>query len=100
MARTSTLRKHGTSKRNDLPRNRGTAMNAPVLPRCLCASVVFLFSIWTPATAQLNDQRGDPLHGGAIARIGTARWRIAECPLHFTSDGRLAVADCAKPGLI
>lgn len=75
-------------------------MNTSVLPLCLCASVVLLSSISPDAAAQPADLHGDPLPGGAIARIGTARWRIAECPLLFTSDGKLAVADCAKPGLI
>ena len=38
------------------------------------------------------DGRGDPLPPGALARLGTQRWRIGESPLLFTSDGRRAIA--------
>ena len=38
------------------------------------------------------DCRGDALPAGAVARLGTLRWRIGESPLLFTSDARHAVA--------
>lgn len=63
-------------------------------------SAFALLLLFAPGLAADQDQRGDPLPEGAIARIGTARWRTGENPLLFTSDGRLAIVDATKPGLI
>src|SRR5262245_36513994 len=46
------------------------------------------------------DADGDPLPPGAIARLGTRRWRIGECPLLFSTDGRFAIAVGNKPWII
>jgi WD40 repeat protein len=37
------------------------------------------------------DAFGDPLPPGAVARLGTGRWRTYENPLLFTADGRHAI---------
>jgi WD40 repeat protein len=37
------------------------------------------------------DQFGDPLPAKAVARLGTARWRLYESPLAFAPNGRYAI---------
>src|SRR5687768_248877 len=46
-----------------------------------------------------TDARGDPLPAGALARLGTQRWRI-QGPLLFCSDGRFAVVDEPNPWIM
>jgi WD40 repeat protein len=64
-----------------------------------------VLAAWVPSVnAQKTkvgvDGRGDPLPTGAIARLGTSRWRIGESPLLFTSNGRQAITVGHRPGLL
>lgn len=44
-----------------------------------------------PLAKARTDPFGDPLPEGAIARLGTTRWRLHECPLVFAPNGRFAI---------
>ena len=70
-------------------------MCAPKAKSLVAAMLVALglLSHGDPLAAQAPrvDGRGDPLPEGAVARIGTARWRTFESSLQFTADGRYAV---------
>ena len=65
--------------------------------------VLILVFVATCSNAQerpRKDFHGDALPKGAVARLGTLRWRIGECPLLFTSDGRRAVGVGYRPFLV
>jgi WD40 repeat protein len=42
------------------------------------------------------DQHGDPLPDGAVARLGTTRWRLHESPVTFSPDGRYAIVPAGE----
>src|SRR5436305_14124595 len=46
------------------------------------------------------DLYGDPLPDGAVARLGSTRWRLHESPLAFSPDGRYAIASGEKTRLV
>jgi WD40 repeat protein len=46
----------------------------------------------TPPHSPRVDQFGDLLPEGAVARLGTGRWRLHESMLAFSPDGRYAIA--------
>src|SRR5207247_1186779 len=82
--------------------------------KCLYPSaVVLFFALFAVANSQEGrgganevgktkraDIHGDPMPAGAIARLGTARWRLHERPLTFAPNGRFAVAVGEKTRLI
>ncbi|MGF1581703.1 MAG: WD40 repeat domain-containing protein [Gemmataceae bacterium] len=53
-----------------------------------------------PAKTARLDVFADPLPRGAIARLGTTRWRLFESPLLFSEDGKKAIVVGRKPRLI